>query len=537
MTEKPITLLPEDIQRIMGKDAQRNNILAAKMVAEVVKTTLGPKGMDKMLVAPTGEITITNDGVTILEEMQIEHPAAKMVAEVAKTQESEVGDGTTTAVMLAGKLLERAETLLDQKIHPTVITKGYALARDHAMKILSEIAVPLEQTNVSVLEQIAMTAMTGKNAESAKERLAQLLVRAVLQIKTEKGIVKEDIRITKIRGETPKDSILLQGLMLEKNAVTTEMPEKITSAQILLLDTPIEIKSPDMQTKIAINAPEQLEHFLAQEEKTLEDHVQKIRRVGANVVFCQKGIDDFAAYLLAQAGIFAVKRVSRVDMEALSKATSAKIATNLSALSAQELGRAEVVERVQLNDEIYTLIRGCPKPLAVTIVLHGGTPHVLDEIERAIQDGIGDVVSAINSGKIVAGGGAVEIELSKRLKEFATTKDGREQLAIQEFATALECIPFTLAENAGLDPVDVVTELKARHNRGEIHTGINLLTNTIGSMLDAKVIEPYKVKEQAINAATDVAVMMLRIDDVIAAKPKRNEPVFGKLPQSEGGLL
>ncbi len=523
MSEKPVVLMPEDIQRIMGKDAQRNNILAARMVAEIVKTTLGPRGMDKMLVSPTGDIIVTNDGVTILEEMQIEHPAAKMMVEIARTQESEVGDGTTTAVMLAGKLLENAEKLLDKKIHPTVITKGYRLAAEKAQEILKEISLKITSGDENVLRQVAMTAMTGKGAEDNKEKFAEIIVRAVNQIRSESGKIDiDDIKIEKAKGDGIKDTELIEGIVLDKEKVSHDMPASVRSAKIALIDFPLEIKNPEIDTKVSINSPDQLQSFLMQEEQEIKNMIEIVRASDANVVFCQKGIDEFAQYLLAKAGIYACRRVARSDLEKISKATGGKIVSNLNELSLDELGNAELVEEIKHAGESLTYIRGCRNPRALTILIHGGTEHVIDEIGRAMKDGLGDVACALQSGLVVPGGGAIEIELAKKLREFSQELSGREQLAVEEFASSLEFIPTTLAENAGIDPIDVITELKSRHDSGERNSGLNLFTNRIENVLEARIIEPLKIKSQAINSASEVAIMILRIDDVIAANDKKN---------------
>jgi len=523
MTDKPVVLMPEDIQRIMGKDAQRNNILAAKMVADMVKTTLGPKGMDKMLVSPTNEIIVTNDGVTILDEMQIEHPAAKMMVEIAKTQESEVGDGTTTAVMIAGKLLENAEKLLDKKIHPTVITKGYRIATEKTQEILSEIALRITPENEEILKQIAMTAMTGKSAEGSKEKFAEIIVRAVKQIQNDGKIDLNDIKIEKSRGDGINDTELISGIVLDKEKVSADMPSVIRGAKIVLVDFPLELKNPEIDTKVSISSPEQLQSFIDQEEKAIKDMVEKIKMSGANVIFCQKGIDDFAQYLLSKEGIYACRRVARSDMEKMSKATGAKIVGNLNEITPFELGDAQIVEEIKHAEDTLTYVRGCQNPKALTILIHGGTGHVIDETERALKDGLGDVVCSLKSGLIVCGGGAVEIELARKLREFGQSLTGREQLAVEEFASALEFIPITLAENAGMDPIDILTELKSRHDSGERNCGLNLLNNKIENVLEAKIVEPYKIKSQAINSASEVAIMILRIDDVIASSGKKGE--------------
>lgn len=524
MADKPVVLMPEDVQRLLGKDAQRNNILAARMVAEIVKTTLGPRGMDKMLVSPTGEITVTNDGVTILEETQIEHPAAKMMVEIAKTQESEVGDGTTTAVMIAGKLLENAEKLLDKKIHPTVITKGYRIAAEKAQEILKEIALRITPEDEDVLKQVAMTAMTGKGAEDSREWFADIILRAIKQIEEDGRVNLEDIKIEKSKGDGVKDTELISGIVLDKERISQDMPISIRGAKIALIDFPLELRNPEIETKISISSPEQLRGFLAQEELEIKEMVEKVKLSGANVLFCQKGLDDFAQYLLAKEKIYACRRVAKSDMEKISKATGGKIVSNLSELNAFELGNADIVEEVMHGEDRLTYIRGCQNPKALTILIHGGTEHFLDEIERAIKDGLGDVACSLTSGLVVSGGGAVEIEIAKRIREFGNTLSGREQLAVEEFAAALEIIPASLAENAGLDPIDVLTELKSRHDAGEKNAGLNLFTGKIENVLEARIIEPLKIKTQAINSASEVANMILRIDDVIASAEPSGKP-------------
>jgi len=523
MSDKPINIMPEDVHRLLGKDAQRNNIFVARMVAEIVKTTLGPKGMDKMLVSPTGDITITNDGVTILEEMQIEHPAAKMMVEIAKTQESEVGDGTTTAVMIAGKLLENAEKLLDKKIHPTTITKGYRLASEKSQEILKDISLRVTPNDVDVLKQIAMTAMTGKGAEDAKEKFAEIIVQAIKQIENNGKIELSDIKIEKSKGNGIKDTELISGIVIDKEKVSHDMPALVSNAKIALIDFPLELKNPEIDTKISITSPEQLQGFVMQEEREIKEMVEKVKISGANVIFCQKGIDDFAQYLLAKEGTYACRRVARSDMEKISKATGAKIVSNINELTPFEIGNAQTVKELKHGADAMTYITGCQNPKALTILIHGGTEHVIDEVERAIKDGLGDVSCVLQSELVVPGGGAIEIELARRLREFSNGLFGREQLAVEEFASALEFIPVTLAENAGLDPIDILTELKSRHESGERNAGLNLFKNKIENMLEAQIIEPLKIKSQAISSASEVANMILRIDDVIASTGKKQD--------------
>ncbi len=508
-------VLPEHVSRTLGKDAQRTNILAAKLVADIVKTTLGPKGMDKMLVDSSGNVIITNDGVTILEEMDIDHPAAKMMVEIAKTQEEEVGDGTTTAALLAGKLLEYAEGLLDQRIHPTAIVKGYRLAAEKSLEILNGLALPVRDKQI--LQQIAMTAMTGKGAEGHKEKLARLIVDAVDQIAPE-TLHGQALHIQKVKGESILESELIQGFVLDKEKAHSAMPSRVVDAKILLLDIPLEIHGPEGDTKISVSTPEQLESFLASEERSLKAMTQAIISSGAKVVFCQKGIDDVAQYYLAKEGILAYRRVPKSALEKIARAISSMVFSNLHDLSADKLGYAAVVEEVFHGQEAYVYIRGCKNPKSVTILIRGSTAHVLDEIERAMKDGLGDVLAAVQSGKVVAGGGAVEIALARQLRAYARTLGGREQLAVDEFARALESIPLTLAENAGLDPIDVLTELKKRHEAGLPYQGLNLFTDKVEDTFAAGIIEPLKVKTQAISSAVEVATMILRIDDVLISK-------------------
>jgi len=511
-------VINSNVSRAIGRDAQRNNIAAARVIADIVKTTLGPKGMDKMLVDNSGNITVTNDGVTILEEMEIDHPAAKMMVEIAKTQETEVGDGTTTVALLAGKLLENAETLLDRRIHPTVIVKGYNMAMEKSLEILEEIALPLSSREI--MKQIAMTAMTGKGAESDKELLASLIVSASEEVGFGGFVDKEDIKIEKMKGEKISQSELIKGFVFEKERANIEMPSKIVDAKILLIDFPIELKSPEAETKIEISSPEQLEGFLASEEKYIKELVEEIVNSGANVVFCQKGIDDVAQYYLAKEGVMAFRRVQKSDMEKIAKAVSGKIVSNIRDIELG-LGSAELVEEVKVGDNSYTYVRGCKNPRAVTLLLRAGSSHVLDEVERAVKDGLGDVITAFRYGKAVPGGGAVEIELSKRLRTFAKTVSGREQLAVEEFAKSVEAIPETLAENAGLDAVDIVAQLKKVHESGVSNAGLNLFTDKIEDTFASGIIEPLKVKTQAISSATELANMILRIDDVLISKPKQ----------------
>ena len=517
MVNDNISSIPENISRTLGKDAQRNNILAARIVSDIVKTTLGPKGMDKMLVDANGNIIVTNDGVKILNELDIDHPAARMLVDIAKTQESEVGDGTTTAALLAGKLLENAEPLLDKKVHPTIIIKGYRKAAEQAILIAKSQAMPV--SSPQILKNIAMTAMTGKGAEAHKEFLADLLVKAADTVSSGKEISKYDILIEKRKGESILESELVQGIVLAKERANAEMPQEIKNAKILLLDIPLEIKSPEKETRISVSTPEQLEMFISSEESYLRELTNRLVLSGANVIFCQKGIDDVAQYYLAKAGIFACRRVSRTQMENLARATSAKIISNINDISQQSFGLASEVVEIRQGDESYIYIKGCKNPKSITIVIRSGSPHLLDELERALTDGIGDIISAIKSGAVVAGGGAIEIEISKQLHAYARTLQGREQLAVEAFAKSLESIPETLAENAGLDPLNILAELKKQHEMGNSRAGLNLFTEKVEDTFLAGIIEPIKVKTQAISSASEVASLILRIDDVLVRKP------------------
>ena len=529
---QPIFILPEGTQRSTGRSAQRNNIMAAKMVAETVRTTLGPKGMDKMIVDSLGDVTVTNDGVTILEEMQIEHPAAKMIVEIAKTQEDEVGDGTTTAVVIAGELLKKAEELLDNEIHATVVARGYRQAAEKAQELLRQIAAPITENDSDSLQKIAMTAMTGKGAEHAKDKLSDITVTAVKQI-MEKidgkiSIDTDSIKIEKKVGGSVDDTELVQGIVLDKERVHPGMPKHIKDAKIALVDSAIEIKDTETDAKIQITDPSQMQAFIDMEENMLKKMVEKIYSSGANVVICQKGIDDIAQHFLSKKGIYAVRRAKKSDMDALARATGGKIVTNIDDLSKDDLGKAGVVEEVKVGDESMTYIKDCRNPKAVTILVRGGTEHVVDEIKRALEDAVGDVSAALKDGKVVAGAGAPEMEVSKGLRKFAESLSGREQLAVQAFASAIEIIPRTLAENAGLDPIDVLTELKSAHDKGEKWAGIDVFTGKVVDAWKNGVIEPLKIKTQAISSASEVAVMILRIDDVIAGA--KSSPSMPPMP-------
>ncbi len=539
---QPIFILREGSQRTKGREAQNNNIMAAKAVAAAVRTTLGPKGMDKMLVDSLGDIVITNDGATILKEMDIEHPAAKMIVEVAKTQDDEVGDGTTTAAVLAGEFLKNAEELLEQNVHPTVIANGYRLAAAKAKEILQTLAVKVTAEKKDLLLKIAATAITGKGAEAHKDVFSNLSVNAVLSVvNTENGkrtVDIEDIKVEKKVGGSIEASELIKGMVIDKERVHTNMPKKITNAKILLLNEALEIKKTEVDAEIQIKSPDQLQSFLDQEEQMLHDMVNKVIKSGANVVFVQKGIDDIAQHYLAKAGIYAARRVKKSDMEKLSRATGAKILTSLKEIELTDLGKAGLVEEKKIGDEAMTFVMECHNPKSVSIILHGGTEHVVDEAERALHDALRVVGVAIEDEKLVAGGGSPEIELALRLREYASTLSGREQLAVTKFAEALEVIPRSLAENAGLDPINMIAEMRSEHEKGNKTAGLNVFTGKVVDMMKEGVVEPLRVKTQAIDSATEAATMILRIDDVLSSKssaPPGGMP-GGMPPGGMGGM-
>jgi thermosome len=533
---QPIFILREGTERSRGREAQNNNIMAAKAVANAVRTTLGPKGMDKMLVDSLGDVVITNDGVTILREMDIEHPAAKMVVEVAKTQDDEVGDGTTTAAVLAGELLKVAEDLLDQDVHSTIIASGYRLAADRASEILKTIERTVTEDDEDLLLKISETAMTGKGTESSKDKLSRLVVRAVKSVVEVEGGKKvvdiDNIKIEKKVGGSIEDSELIEGMVIDKERVHPNMPKVVKDVKIALISEPVEFKKTEVDAEISITSPDQLQLFLDQEEKMLKNMVDKIINSGANVVVCQKGIDDMAQHYMSKAGILAVRRVKKSDMEKLSRASGGAVVTNIDEISESDLGHAERAEEKKTGGDSMLFITGCKNPKAVSIVIRGGTEHVVDSLERALEDALRVVGVAIEDEKLVAGGGSPEVELSLRLSEYAATLKGREQLAVTKFANAMEVIPRTLAENAGLDPIDMMVELKSQHEKGNKDAGLDVYTGDVIDMMDKGVVEPLRVKTQAINSATEAAVMILRIDDVIAARGGGE----GEMPPEMGGM-
>jgi thermosome len=535
MGQTPILILREGTKREKGKGAQMSNIAAAKAIGEAVRSTLGPRGMDKMLVDGMGDVVITNDGVTILKEIDVEHPAAKMIVEVAKTQDEECGDGTTTAVILAGELLKKAETLIEQNVHPTVIAAGYRLAAQKAQEILAGIGIKVTPDDAEMLKEIANTAMISKSVGASRDILSKISVKAVLAIaekKDGKYVVDQDnIQIVKKVGGSMEDSEMIEGIIVDKEVVHTGMPKVVKNAKIALIDSALEVKKTEIDAKIEITDPSQLQAFLNEEEKMLRRMVDVVKKSNANVVFCQKGIDDLAQHYLAKECIYAVRRVKKSDMEKLAKATGGIIATKLDDLKESDLGHAELVEEKKIGGDQMTFVTGCKNPKAVSILIRGGTEHVVDEIERSLDDAVSVIGLALEDGILVSGGGSTATEIALRLREYAASVGGREQIAIDQFANAMEIIPVTLAENAGLDPIDILLELRKAHKDGKKHAGINVFTGKIVDMLHEKVIEPIRVGKQAINSATEAAVMILRIDDVIASKGGG-----GKGPGGPGGM-
>ncbi len=530
---QPIFILPEGTNRSVGRDAQRNNILAGKVLAETVRTTLGPKGMDKMLVDGLGDIVVTNDGVTILKEMDIEHPAAKMLVEVAKTQEDEVGDGTTTAVIIAGELLKKSESLLDQDIHPTIIAMGYRQAAEKAQEILDSIAI--DSVDEETLIKVAMTAMTGKGTEAAREPLAKLIVDAVQKVADDGVVDTDNIKIEKKDGAIVEDSTLVEGVIVDKERVHPGMPSEVKDAKIALVNSPLEVKETEVDAEIRITDPAQMQAFIEQEEKMVKDMVNKVAESGANVLFAQKGIDDLAQHYLSKAGILAVRRVKKSDIEKLARATGANVVTNLEDLTADDLGSAGIVEERKVSGEEMIFVEECSVAKSVTLFVRGSTKHIVDEIVRAIEDAIGVVAATVEDDKVVAGGGAPEIAMAKQLKDYADSISGREQLAVNAFAEALEIVPKTLAENAGLDSIDSLVDLRAAHENSAV-MGLDVFTGKVADMKDAGVIEPKRVKKQAIQSASEAAEMILRIDDVIASSGKGDADMGGMDPAAMGGM-
>ena len=524
----PVLVLKEGSNRSRGREALNTNIEAAKIVAETVKSSLGPKGMDKMLVDSMGDVTITSDGRTILDEMDVQHPAAKMLVEVAKTQDNEAGDGTTTAVIISGELLNKAQELIEKNVHPTVIIDGYRKASEKALEVLERIAIHAD-INSDYAKKVAMTSMASKLVADHREYLADLAVKAMLAVAEKDGdkykADVDDVKVEKKPGESVRDTKLIQGIVLDKDIAHSGMPKRVEKAKIALLDCPLEIEKTEFDAKINIESPEQMEAFLKQEEEMLRDMVEKIAKTGANVVLCEKGVDDMVQHFLARKGILAVRRNKKSDMEKLAKATGGKIVTNLDAITSADLGYAALVEERKIGEDKMTFIEGCKHPKAVTILIRGGTQRIVDEAERSLHDALCVVRDVIEEPKIVAGGGASELEVSRMLKKYSETLPGREQLAVRGFAEALEVIPITLTENAGLDPIDILSELRARHEKGETWAGIEVISGKIQDMSKAGVFEPLAVKKQIIKSGTEASTMLLKIDDVIAAGRMKAPPM------------
>ena len=518
-----IFVLKEGTRREKGKGAQFNNIAAAKAVADAVRSTLGPRGMDKMLVDSLGDVVITNDGVTILKEMDIEHPAAKMLVEVAKTQDEEAGDGTTTAVILAGELLKKAEDMIEQNIHPTVIAGGYRLASEKAREVLDKVSSKVSIKDADALKKVAITAMASKSSSGHRDVLADIVVKSVTMVAEERAdgsyyVDDDDIQITKKQGGSIADTELVEGVIVDKERVHPGMPAQVENAKIALIDAALEVKKTEIDAKIEITDPSQLQAFLSEEENMLRRMVETVRKSGANVVFAQKGIDDLPQHFLAKEGIYAVRRVKKSDMEKLAKATGGKVVTKLDELTKDDLGHAKLVFEKKIGDDQMTFVTGCKDPRAVSILIRGGTEHVVDEVERSLEDALSVVACAVEDGKVITGGGASAMEIALGLRDYASTVGGREQIAIEAFADAIEIVPRTLAENAGLDPIDTLIALRKEHKKGSKHAGVNVYTGKVTDMRKDNVVEPIRVGAQAIASATEAAVMIIRIDDVIAAK-------------------
>ncbi len=525
----PVLILREGSGRSTGRDAQRNNIMAAKTIAEAVKSSLGPKGMDKMMVDSSGDVIVTSDGRTILDKMDIDHPAAKMMVEVAKTQDAEVGDGTTTSVILAGELLGKAEDLLNKGVHTTVIVEGYIKAVEKALETLENIAIPVKPAGKEFLKRVAETAMASKLVAENRMQLAEIAVEAILRVSQRVGddyfADLDDIIIEKKPGESLTQTRLVEGLVLDKEIVHSGMPKRVEKAKIALLEGPLEIEKTQFDAKINIELPEQMQSFLTEEENMLKAMVEKIVKAGANVVVCQKGIDSMVQHFLARKGISAIQRAKESDMKKLGKATGGKAVSNLEELKESDLGYAGLVEERKIGNDKMTFIEGCKNPLSVAILIRGSDKRFLDEAERSLHDALCVVRDVVQAPKIVAGGGAPEMEIARALRAYAETLSGREQLAVRSFGEAMEIVPLTLGENAGLDPIDLLIELRARHEKGEKWAGIDVFEGKIRDMSKLEIYEPLAVKKQAIKSATEAATMILRVDDVIASGKMKAPPM------------
>jgi thermosome len=521
----PVLILKEGAKETKGREAQKNNLTAAKLIAEIVKTSLGPRGMDKMLVDNLGDVTITNDGATILKEIDVQHPAAKMMVEVAKSVDNEVGDGTTSSVVFSGALLERAEELLNKDVHPSVIVDGYNAAAEHALKLLEKIAVQVDVSDKDMLLKIARTSMDSKLVSEDSPLLGAIVVDATKQVaeKTDKGLKVDldDIKVEKKAGGSMHDTKLIKGIVLDKEVVHAGMPKRVEAAKIALINSALEIEKTEMSAEIRISDPQQMQMFLEEENRMLKSMVDKVKSSGANVVLCQKGIDDIAQHYLAKAGVLAVRRVKESDMTKMSRATGARIVNNLDDLTAKDLGAANLVEERKVETDKWVFIEGCKNPKSVTILIRGGSQRVVDEADRSLHDALMVMKDVLEKPAIVAGGGAPEAYIANELRQWASSQEGRAQLAVQKFADALDAIPLNLAENAGMDPIDTMTELRAKQSKGAKWTGVDARNTVVADMYKQNVLEPLAVKQQIIKSATEVASMILRIDDVIASGKSR----------------
>jgi archaeal chaperonin len=544
---QPVVILKEGTERSTGRDARGSNIMAARIVSEAVKTSLGPKGMDKMLVDSFGDVTITNDGATMLKEMDVQHPAAKMMVEVSKTQDDEVGDGTTSVVILTGELLGKATELMEKKVHPIVIIDGYRQAEEEALKILEKISEKVDPKDKAVLKKVSMTTMASKLVNQYSDYLSEVAVDAVLQVAEESNggyeVDLDNIKIEKKPGASLTDTRLVQGLIIDKEVVHDGMPKQVKKASIGLLNAAMEIEKTEFDSKIAIETPEQMQAYLDQEEQMLRDMVGKVKDAGINVLLCQKGIDDMVQHFLAREGIFASRRLKKSDMEALAKATGAKVVNSVEQLSAEDAGYAELVEERKISDDKMIFVEGCKNPKAVSILIRGGTERVVDEADRSIHDALCVVKDVVQEPKIVAGGGAPEIETARLLRDFAEKLAGRERLAVVAFADALEVIPITLAENSGMDPIDAISEMQSAHAKGNKWVGVNGHLNKVADLSKIDVYEPMVVKAQAIKSATEAATLLLKIDDIIAVSKMSAPPGppggmggMGGMPPGMGGM-
>jgi archaeal chaperonin len=520
----PVLVLKESALQQKGRDAQKNNIAAAKLVAELVRTSLGPRGMDKMLVDGLGDVTITNDGATILKEIDVQHPAAKMMVEISKTVDTEVGDGTTSSVVFGGALLAKAEELLEKDVHATVIIEGFQAAAEKALSLLQELAKPVSPNEKEILLKVAKTSMESKLISEDSGMLSKLVVDAILQVvEKEEGGNKVDldnIKVEKKAGGSIRNTQLIKGIVLDKEIVHSGMPTKIEKAKIALLNSALEIEKTEMSAEIRITDPTQMQMFLEEENRMLKSMVDKIHEIGANVLICQKGIDDIAQHYLAKQGILSVRRVKESDMAKLAKATGGRISSNIDDMTTKDLGSAELVEQRKVETEKWTFVEGCKNPKAITVLIRGGSQRVVDEVDRSLHDSLMVVKDVIEKPAVVAGGGAPEEFLASSLKDWADRFEGREQLAIKKYAEALEIIPLTIAENAGMDPINTMVTLRAKHSQGKKWTGIDARNTKVADMYALDIIEPVAVKEQIIKSATEAACMILRIDDVIASSGK-----------------